>query len=308
MTKEEPQKPVSDHLTAGANADSRRPRLPLPVRILLIVVGMAAAALSPALVSVLLPGLLADLESAPMATQVLVSIALWLPALLVYIAVGWLLTRGVDRRPMAEAGWRFDRRTLPGLLLGTVLSAGIVVAAVAVLLPTGRVESVEAPQISIWLLVLFTIARAFVLQGIGEELLWRGYGLQTMRDRPVRALLVTSLAFGAMHLVSMGGQQSIADHLWYLLMPLGFGFLAGVLALWTRSLWAAIGVHGGFHVGTTVATMLGWGIAGAPSWVVIGVAYVLVGVVILWRVPRALLASGDQLGPFDRRLPAAAGN
>lgn len=277
-----------------------RPRLPLPVRLVLVVIGMLAAALSPALLPLLVPGLQEGMGSWSMGAQIWVSAGLWALALPVYVLVAWLLTRCVDRRPLREAGWRFDRRTLPMLLLGTVASVGIVLAASAALVPFGH--AVPAPQhdVAWWMIVVVTFGRAFLLQGIGEELLWRGYALQTMRRHPLRALVVTTLVFGAMHLVSSGGQETLADRFWYLVMPTGFGFLAGVLALRTRSLWAAVGIHGGFHVGGALLDLLGWGSNTAVWWVTIGALYVIVGLVVLARTPRHLLAPGSDVSPFDR--------
>lgn len=48
----------------------------------------------------------------------------------------------------------------------------------------------------------------------------------------------------AIHPVSQGGQQLVAEHVLYLALPLGFSLLAVGLLLWTWSLWAAVGVHG----------------------------------------------------------------
>ena len=118
--------------------------------------------------------------------------------------------------------------------------------------------------------------------------------------RPVLALVVTTLVFGAMHLVSLGGQQNLADHLWYLAMPLGFAFLAGALALRMRSLWPAIGVHGGFHVGNAAAGALGLALDGPIAWVTVGVLFAAVGGLVLARTPRHLLAPGNEASPFDR--------
>lgn len=299
------QIPFPDHQThsidqpVGQESGWHQPRTPLAVRLLLVVIGMLVAAMSPAVV-LLIPGISAAIRNGPLHIAALIQMGSWLLALPVYIAVAGLLTRRIDRRPLAESGWVFNRRSPLALLAGAAAGAAVVVGAVVILLPTGAIVSAEPIGASWGLMLALLAIRAFVLQGIGEELLWRGYVLQTMRQHPMRALLVSTLVFGTMHLVSGGGQQSVAEHFWYLAMPIGFAFLAGTLALRVRSLWVAIGVHGGFHVGTLIVTALGWSIQGPLVWVTIGVVYLLAGLLVLALTPRRLLAAGSEISPFDK--------
>lgn len=50
-----------------------------------------------------------------------------------------------------------------------------------------------------------------MLQGFPEELVWRGYALQLLDRRPLVSVVVTSVIFGAMHLVSLGEGYSLGE-------------------------------------------------------------------------------------------------
>lgn len=111
--------------------------------------------------------------------------------------------------------------------------------------------------------------------------MWRGYVMQLFEDRPLLALGVSTVGFGLLHLVSRGGQENLTDRLLYLLVPFGFGFCAATLVLLTRSLWPAVGIHGGSHVGTMLVNLTGAGDTGRWAWILVGLGFFLVGGVVL---------------------------
>lgn len=194
----------------------------------------------------------------------------------------------VERTPLRAAGWRWGRRSVLWLLLGIAVSAASLVIVTAVLPATGPVRSSgslpggEDPGVLMTLLlVVYYLGLAFAQQGIPEELLFRGWLLWRLRDRPIVAIAVTTLVFTLIHLVSQGGQQSWIDHVFYLAQPLGFSLLAVGLLLWTGSLWAAIGVHGGFHIGNYLAFTLLPTVDAAASWLAIGSVQSALGVILI---------------------------
>jgi len=202
-------------------------------------------------------------------------------ALVVLATGGWM--RWVERRPLRDAGWRWSRRSIIWLLLGVVVAAGTLVAVVALLPSTGPVlpeDELPGGGAPVVLVLLYLLGQAFLQQAIPEELLFRGWLLSTMHARPVVAVLVTTLAFTAIHLVSNGGQQSPIEHVLYLALPFGFSLLAVGLLLWTGSLWAAAGVHGGFHVGNAIATVVLPQVDPVVSWLAIGGVQAVIGVVL----------------------------
>ena len=136
--------------------------------------------------------------------------------------------------------------------------------------------------------VIGLISQAFLLQAIPEELLFRGWLFATLRARPVLAIAVTTLSFTVIHLASNGGQTSFAERLLYLALPFGFSLLAVGMLLWTGSLWSAVGVHGGFHLGNAVAMLTLPQVDLPLSWMVIGALQTVVGT--------ALIVTGLQRG------------
>src|SRR5699024_238321 len=129
--------------------------------------------------------------------------------------------------------------------------------------------------------IVVILLQAFVLQGIGEEVMFRGYLMQSLRRRPMLGIFVTAVAFTVPHLMSSGGQQNWVDRVVYLAMPFGFALSAGFLAVALRSVWAAIGVHGGFHVANFVVGSLGWlAVNGTAVYVAFGLAHLIAAIVI----------------------------
>ena len=196
--------------------------------------------------------------------------------------------RWVERAPLRAAGWRWGRRSVVWLLLGIVVAAGSVFAVVALLPQTAPVLDDSAfvgdqsvTPLMVALLIVYYLGLAFVQQGIPEELLFRGMLLWSLRERPALAVAVTTLAFTVIHLVSNGGQQSAGEHVLYLALPFGFALLAVGMLLWTGSLWAAIGVHGGFHVGNYLAVGFLPQVDPVTSWLAIGGVQAVLGLVLV---------------------------
>lgn len=148
-------------------------------------------------------------------------------------------------------------------------------------------------------MVIGGLSAAFLLQAIPEELIFRGYLLASLRMRPIPAVLVSGVSFAALHLASSGGQQGWGERFAYLAMPLGFGLAAGALSLLTRSLWIAVGIHGGPHVTVLAATLLERvdpafvGGNGPVLWLLAGLGWTLVAAVAMWVLARR---SGPRTG------------
>ena len=195
-------------------------------------------------------------------------------------------TTTVERAPLRAAGWSWRRRSGLWLALGIGVSTLTVVIVYAALPAIGPVRDDELPGgeqdvvLVSALLIVYYLGLAFVQQSLPEELLFRGWLLWRLRDRPVLAITVTTLVFTAIHLVSQGGQQSVAEHVLYLALPLGFSLLAVGLLLWTGSLWAAVGVHGGFHVGNYIAVAAMPEVDAVTSWLAIGGVQAVIGIVL----------------------------
>ena len=269
------------------------PRAPRPTvwgvagRCALAAAGMMACAMSPALLEYV-PGFtdwMTSLESQPLGpTLFFASLATLTVPLL---SAGILLSIVVR---FSRLSWRdiLGHRTpgfSAGALLATTAAAAVLTAAVIGILSAAGVDADRAADpgtvgVPIAAVVAVGLARAFLLQGIQEELWFRGVAFLGDKSRPWLVLVGTTLAFTALHLTSTGGQQSTAETFLYLVLPLGMGFWAGVERLCTGSVWPAIGVHGGMHAGTIIIALAGWPM-GPAAWVGVGSAFIIAGLVRL---------------------------
>lgn len=200
---------------------------------------------------------------------------------LVVLGVRVLVTR-LDRRALRHTGWTWTPSSLRLLGLGLALSLAVVLLAQLVASSSGRApDALGEPA---WAAAAVLLAQAVLLQGVPEELLFRGYLMQTLHRRPLLALTTSTLLFGAIHLLSSGGQQGWGERLVYLTMPTAFGFTAGALLLLTRSLWPAVGVHVGFHLATLLAMLLGLAGTGPAAWLATAVGYAVPGAaaLVIW--------------------------
>lgn len=201
-----------------------------------------------------------------------------------------LWMRLIERQKLRDAGWIASLRGLGLLAVGVGVSVAIfaLLLALQVLIGAPIFESSASysemlNSTPLWAVLLILSGMAFLLQGIPEELLWRGWMFNIVTDRPWLAFWWTTLTFAAIHLLSEGGQEQWYEHLSYLLIPLGFGALAGALVLTTGSMWIAAGVHAGFHVGHyLVLLLIGQVLAGSSvTHVIVGIAFLIPAALVL---------------------------
>lgn len=175
---------------------------------------------------------------------ILQSVVLFLPAAL----VGWGCAHVLEDLPWRSLGWAVHRGWLRDTLFGLLLGgAGICLAALlgAAVGSYGfrfSLPGSAGPSALVRTLVFSGIV--FLLGAAAEEMLFRGYPLQTlMRSWPLWVALVpVSVPFALVHLAN----PNVAP---------GFTFantvLAGVwlgVAYWrTRSLWFPLGLHTGWN-------------------------------------------------------------
>ncbi len=272
----------------AASPQDRPPRLSLAwwglaVRTVLAVVTLFGSNLLPWVVLEPVLSKVAD----PTGQILLICAAYTLTCSFVVLAV-WAWVRLVERRALRATGWNLSVAHLGWLALGTAVSCLVMGAAAGIssLLQPAHGQPLTLGGVPLWAGVLYIVASSYLLQGLPEELLFRGWLFRLTEERPLLTLGWTTAAFTIIHLASQGGQQTILDRVVYLALPLGFGILAGSLVLLTRSLWAAVGVHGGFHVAQSV---LGPWLPAQPGpvwWLVVGACYLVATAVVLalwWR-------------------------
>lgn len=198
------------------------------------------------------------------------------PILVVAFVVVWV--RYVER---SSINWRGAWGLVGGTLVVAVpMLAGWAVLA-AILGPGPTVP--EADDYPLVAVLVWILVRAYLLQGIPEELLYRGWLFDLTRHREVLTIAWTTAAFTLIHLTSSGGQQSALDHLVYLVMPFGMSILGAALVYRFGSFWWAAGSHGGMHLMLAVLSLAYPVELGNAAWVVLGLAQALAGAVVLWR-------------------------
>lgn len=282
------------------------PRLPLWARAILAILALQVAAWSAVPYWAVLQALGVEASgpgAASIGLQVLLLAGQALITLSLYLGLSALLVRRVDRRPVRALGLAVTPRAIGGLGLGMGISLVVALAAYGLVTALGIGREMPLPvdeDMPTWLLIAYVLILAFVLQGIGEEALFRGYLLQSGSRRPHRAVLVSAIAFTLPHLLSQGGQQGLLEHLVYLVIPFGFSLSAAYLAIAMRSVWAAVGIHAGFHVATAVCLALGMLIEGPALWAVLGTLHAIAGVVIARFIPRERWAKVAAAGPYGR--------
>jgi len=153
----------------------------------------------------------------------------------------WVMTRFVDKRPWATAG--FNRSALPaGLLGGVAIGAAMLTLGVGVLALLGMYH-VTAVMPGMFLLTPLLLYFGVALS---EETLFRGYFFQTLEGRwgSGVALGVTSLLFGLAHLANrVPGETALRHYVGPLQICLEAGLPMGAAYLLTRNLWFPIGIH-----------------------------------------------------------------
>ena len=282
-----------------------RPRLPGWARVLLALIAFMIAAYSPGLTDLIGP-LREGARSTDPLLGAKVQALVQLTPLPFYLLFTFLLTRCADRRPMRVTGLALNRRALLGLLAGTRISVAVVGCITAVFLllgigtwtpgTTGKVLSV----LPLWLVVTNSLLFSYAFQGIGEEAVMRGYLLQSLSDRPKRAVWVAAIVFTIPHLLSQGGQQSALDRIFYLIDPFGLALAAAYLALIMRSTWAAIGIHGGLHLGRRLMPIV-TGVDlpnGRLVWIASGLVFCAIAALLASRISKQRWTEIAARGPY----------
>ncbi|GAA2320381.1 hypothetical protein GCM10010149_86600 [Nonomuraea roseoviolacea subsp. roseoviolacea] len=157
-----------------------------------------------------------------------------------------LVRRFADRRPWAALGWHRPSHLLIGVVAGLVP----VLVAGGLSLAVGAMRWV--PVDASFLLWLPLVAVVVLLgQAFPEELLWRGHLVDTLSVRlsPRTVVVISSVAFGAMHIVSRSPADTVLERALFAISAVALGFACTAARLRGGGLWMAVGVHWGFHIG-----------------------------------------------------------
>ncbi len=160
----------------------------------------------------------------------------------------WVARRLLDRRSFVSLGFRFDPHAPLDLLMGFLITAIVMGVIYAIEAGTGWLrfdgwawETLPFRQVA---LGLTGGLLGFIVVGYYEELLYRGYHLQNIRDGMGIGwgLFLSSVIFALSHL----GNPNAT---WYstLLGLIAAGYFLAYGWVRTRQLWLSIGVHIGWN-------------------------------------------------------------
>lgn len=253
------------------------------LRIIACAIGMTLAALSIAPLSLLVRPFVP--RDSPLPIQLTLLVLFGVVTAFVYVGVTWLLARLIDHSTLRRCGLVFNRSSLVAFVVVTAaMSLGVTLLGLGL-----RAANLAPPTDTggepAWAIVVSGLTWAFLIQGFGEELVWRGYFMRHLPLGVKPAIWLSAASFGALHLFSNGGQTSLLDYLLYLITPFGFAVLAGVLVARTGSLWAAVAVHGGSHLGHLILSLIGIGDSSQAWWISEGSLSLIVAVILLRDLP-----------------------
>jgi len=159
----------------------------------------------------------------------------------------YLARRFLDKRPFAGLGLKLDSRTLPDLLAGIGIAAGIMALVFGLHLALGWLtvegfawEREDLPSVLGGMALMFVI---FALTGWNEELLSRGYHLQTLVSGTnlLWGVVISSVIFSVLHLSNPGALWNSAAGIFLAGLFLAYAYLR------TGQLWLSIGLHLGWN-------------------------------------------------------------
>ncbi|MBB1586381.1 MAG: CPBP family intramembrane metalloprotease [Propionibacterium sp.] len=279
------------------------PRAPGWLRITLVFAAFFIAASSPMLLYYFLVPLREGLLSESVLIKAGPYIVVSAVVCVTYLLFTFLLTRYADLRPLRVLGMALGCRAGIALLVGTGISVAVVclvafgyrIFGLTVALPPAD------PTIPWWVVgigFLVDFARAYLLQGIGEEAIMRGYVLQSFSDHPKRAVWISVIVFTVPHILSENGQQDVLGVVVYLAIPFSFGLVAAYLSLIMRTVWAGIGIHGGCHLASSIASGMGVDLTDLVFWALVGALYIIVALVLAAKIGEQRWAEVAARGPF----------
>lgn len=160
----------------------------------------------------------------------------------VYVARRWL-----DRRSFESLGLKLDGRTLLDVLAGigiTFVQMGFIYAAMyslGWLTFEGFAWQFDPIATVVGSVLVFFIG--FILVGWNEELLSRGYHLQTIASglNLFWGVMISSAVFGVLHILNPGATWVSTLGIFFAGIYLAYGYLR------TKQLWLSIGLHIGWN-------------------------------------------------------------
>ena len=184
--------------------------------------------------------------------------------LIAFSASIYLARRFLDRCSFASLGLKLDRRVFPDLLAGIVITfimMGLIYLTMSLLgwiHFNGFAWHFDPLPVVLGQLLLYLLI--FIIVGWQEELLSRGYHLQTLSSgvNLFWGVLISSAIFGALHLGTPNATWIAAVGIFFAGLFLALGYVL------TGQLWLSIGLHIGWNFFEGV--VFGFPVSGTASY------------------------------------------
>ena len=155
----------------------------------------------------------------------------------------WLFVRFIEGRRFSALGMAFHRGWSMSFWKGAGIAAALLTVSFAVSVWSGEIKIIgfarPAPEGQTVPVYLALSLVGFIVVGIYEELMFRGYVLQRLNEKTGRALaiVVSSSLFAVLHFANPGAGFLSLFNTWII------GVLLCGLYYRSRSLWTPIGFH-----------------------------------------------------------------
>jgi len=184
----------------------------------------------------------------------------------------WVFVRFIEGRRMRGIGMVLHRGWGLNFWKGAGIAALLLAVAFAVSVWSGEVEVIgfarPAPVGQSVLSYMILSLIGFIVVGIYEELMFRGYVLQRLHEKTPRivAIVVSSFLFAVLHFANPGAGMMSLFNTWII------GVLLCALYYRSRSLWTPIGFH--FAWNFLLGMFFSMPVSGLPIYGVLEIAEV----------------------------------
>ena len=159
----------------------------------------------------------------------------------------YLARRFLDKRSFVSIGFKIDKHILFDILAGVMItfvmmgSIFIAMQALGWLKFESFTWNIDPAQTVVSQVLLFFVI--FMIVGFNEELLFRGYHLQTITSglNLFWGLIISSIIFGGLHLANPNATWVSAAGIFFAGLFLAYGYVR------TQQLWLSIGLHIGWN-------------------------------------------------------------
>jgi len=180
------------------------------------------------------------------------------------LSATWLARRFLDKRPFLDLGLHLAPGWWQDLLFGVALGGVLMLGIFAIEMSTGWTKVLDLVWQTMppanWMALLLLAGWQFVVIGIVEEVIARGYLLQNLAEglNLPWAVLLSSIIFGLMHFANphLGAIATLN------LIVAGLFLATGYLV--TRQLWLPIGLHFGWNF--FQGTVFGFPVSGTAGF------------------------------------------